>query len=387
MKRQMFRGQCRARYRRPKSEAHRPCSLRYTADAFRRLACAAARWRPGSAAPAPADRDRRHVVRRPGRRGSSGVTPRLVSSASCRAATRSNSIETGDALVPQRAAAAFETRQIEQVADDALEPVRLLARRWRCSAHGRRIEPEPPASSAFRCSRASRSAASSARATRRRAAAAAPCPTLRARGARFASSSAMRLKERATAATSSPPSSGARAVRSPAAEALRCSLDLLSRFRVGPKTTSAIITVPKPRTPPRNECPSCGPSSRRTSRNAGAPGTTAIRPTGRASDDHRGDFAAAKRGTAKSAAAPFTEPVRLVLLVWLDRRSGPAGPGGAVRVRSAAAAVRDGTAAGLTRRPPNRPRRGNSAGGSPRALRPEFVGDIIVVRTRRGRRA
>ena len=91
----------------------------------------------------------------------------------------------------ERLAAAFEARQIQQIADDVLDALRLVANDRRDSARAFRGRAIARGARAFRDSRACRSAASSARATRRRAAAAAcdrrPAAAPRAAGDRASS--------------------------------------------------------------------------------------------------------------------------------------------------------------------------------------------------------
>ena len=149
-----------------------------------------------------------------------------------------------------RAAAAFEPREIEQVADDALEPMRFLVDDARDSARASRLIER-------QLGHRQRFDVAAHRRERRHQLVRDVGEQLPARPseassacARLASSSAIRLNDRATAATSSPPCSGARAVRSPAPSRSVASCTSFSRRRAGPNTNSAMSAMPTASTPP-----------------------------------------------------------------------------------------------------------------------------------------
>ena len=70
--------------------------------------------------------------------------PRAAVSRSCRARTRSKSACNRHALAAQDAAPALEPRQIEQVADDALEPMRFIVDDAQVALARRRVELAAP---------------------------------------------------------------------------------------------------------------------------------------------------------------------------------------------------------------------------------------------------
>ena len=161
-------------------------------------ACGEARWRTGSRSPARCDPD-----------------PPITWSASSSIATRTAMSRAARFLLVtlhdvlehapdreharvERADAVFEPREIEQVLHDAIEPQRFPLERLEIAlARGARPARRRPCA-ASRRSRASRSAASSARATRRPASDGAGDPIVRSASSRAASSWAMRLKAAAT---------------------------------------------------------------------------------------------------------------------------------------------------------------------------------------------
>ena len=119
-------------------------------------ACGAARSRPDSAAPARAAWDRRSRFRRRARCSSSMLDAFLFGRAAVAREHASEQILERHILRVERLAAAFEARQIQQIADDVLDALRLVANDRRDSARAFRDRATARAARAFRDSRACR---------------------------------------------------------------------------------------------------------------------------------------------------------------------------------------------------------------------------------------